>query len=745
MAAKEKKEKKQKPVKMVSAKKLPGLFKKAYTEKDLEKKLLKKLYVEADKKLVESLFTEKVVKGKKEKLCVDKTKEFSQKDVKHLKAVAKQIKKNKGRIKLVPLIAVCGFVAALVVVIGIFKNPVTKMVIKSGCEAVFGAKTTVKSVDVKLLGISIDVRGLSIGNKNSEDGMKNLFDANIKLNVSLSDALRGKFVSEVISVTDMEFGRERTAKEGSCLLPAKEKAIKKEAEKDSQFMDSVKEKSANAIADVKAQIEALLGGSTPEEMWANIQSQLKSKEAAENLKTEAQEVAEKWKNKPAEMKAQAADLSERVNSYKNLNVKGMAPTEIAAKIKEIQDDLKAVESLSNSTKSIEKDFNADKAKIEAATKNLKSAVESDKALAEHMVDTVKNAGSILTSALDTIGYDMLGKYYPYAKMGLNYALQMKNNSTAASSEKKAEKPKKSATKVKGKTGRMKGTTFWYTAEKPSMWVKLVEASGPNFAGKIKNISSNQDLSGAPISGNADFTAKGIAHAANLVLDARSASKDPLVQMGYNGKGFMANIDGSKIAASSGIPSIAGTTNLTLKGTADADGITASGSVFLNPVTLTSDGFNNEKIDKYYKQALDSVKTLDIGYKVGFTESKGVDLALTGNYTDVFSKALSSVAAGVGADVKAQLQTKIAETTSGYSETAMAKVTEVTGISSDILAQVKSVDDMKKVLNDRLNELIKQQADAAKGKAASAVTNAVSNSKAGETASKAASGLLKFKK
>ena len=63
-----------------------------------------------------------------------------------------------------------------------------------------------------------------------------------------------------------------------------------------------------------------------------------------------------------------------------------------------------------------------------------------------MVDTVKNAGSILTSALDTVGYDMLGKYYPYLKQGIDYALKMKNNSSsAAKNEKKA---KKSSSSVK---------------------------------------------------------------------------------------------------------------------------------------------------------------------------------------------------------------------------------------------------------------------------------------------------------
>lgn len=307
-AKKEKKPKKEKVVKKLPAKKLPSLFKKAYTEKAIEKKLLKKLYVAADKESVKNLFTEKIQKGKTEKLKTDLTKEYTKSEIKHFKEIAKSIKKNKGRVKLVPLAAVVVFIAALVIVIGFFKNPVAKKVIVSSCEGIFGAKTSIKSVNVKLLGITIDIKGLSIGNKNSENGMKNLFDADISLDVDLASALRGKFVSDEISVTNMEFGRERTEKEGSCLLPAKAKKIEKEASKDSAFMDSVKAKSQNAIADVRAQVETLLGGSTPDEIWQNLQSQIKTKDAAEQLKTETQALVEKWKAKPEELKLPQTNL-----------------------------------------------------------------------------------------------------------------------------------------------------------------------------------------------------------------------------------------------------------------------------------------------------------------------------------------------------------------------------------------------------------------------------------------------------
>lgn len=722
--AKTKKTKKQKPVKKLSAKKLPALFKKAYTEKELEKKLLKKLYVESDKKLVNSLFSEKIQKGKKEKLRADLSLEYTKAEIKHFKEIAKSIKRNKGRVRIVPLAAVAGFAALIVAAAGIFKNPVAKKIIVASCEGVFGAKTSVSSVDVKLLGIAIDIKGLSIGNRNSDSGMKNLFDADIKLNVDLASALRGKFVSDVVSVTNIEFGRERTASEGSCLLPAKAKKIEKKASENSAFMKSVKSKSENAVSDVKSQIESILGGSNPDEIWKNLESQLKTKAAAEQLKSDSQSLVEKWKKKPDEIKNSAKNLSEKVKTFQSLNISKMTPVEAAEKVKEIQSALSEIDALSKTASSLKSDIEADKKALENATKNLNDAIASDKALAENVVDTVKNSGAILTSALDTIGYDMLGKYYPYLRQGIDYALKMKNNSSSDS--KNGKKSKKSSSAVKGKTGRMAGTTFWYGSEKPAVWVKLVEASGENFKGNFKNISSNQDLIGKPLTGNAGFNAKGISHDAELMVDTRFGTQNSLITLGYSGSGFKANIDGAKIAAKSGIPSISGNTKLTLKGNADVDGFSASGEARLNPATLSSDGFGNEKIDKYYQQALGSVKNLALGYKVSFSEDAGVDLALSGNYTDAFSQALSSVAKSVGSDVKIEIQEKITEKTSGYSKDALSKVSEFTGISSDLNAEISRIDDMKKVLNSKLSELVEKQKETVKNKAAEKAAGATAS-------------------
>ena len=111
-------------------KKIPSIFSKKYTAKKLEKKIYKKLYVPEDKKYVKSLFTEVEKKGKKQipifAISQEKQAQLAKKEMKHLKLLAKQIKKQKGRINFIPLIVTLAFIAAIPICFTKFKNVLIK-------------------------------------------------------------------------------------------------------------------------------------------------------------------------------------------------------------------------------------------------------------------------------------------------------------------------------------------------------------------------------------------------------------------------------------------------------------------------------------------------------------------------------------------------------------------------------------------------------------------------------------------
>ena len=230
-------EEKVKMQKMLPAQKLPKLFKKTYTEKALEKKILKKIYIDEDRELVKSIFTERITQDKKgrvlktPKVAVSLQKEYPYGDVKSLKLIAKAVKNNRGRFRAVPFAVVVGVCALIVLVVSIFINPIAKRGLKYALESTFGAKTDVGYVNVKLLGINVTVGSLAVGDKDSAeyDYKKNLFELE-KLTVSfnLTQALRGKFIAENLDVTGIQFGTDRAT---SCYLPAAEKKAAQRPEK----------------------------------------------------------------------------------------------------------------------------------------------------------------------------------------------------------------------------------------------------------------------------------------------------------------------------------------------------------------------------------------------------------------------------------------------------------------------------------------------------------------------------------
>ena len=156
-ASSAKTEKKQKSEKKLTAKKLPSLLKKSYTEKKFNKKILSKLYVPQDKEFVSSLF--KKVSGKKGE-CLFKIPEdttFTKQQVKKLAVIAKEIKANKSRIKFVPLLATVAFIVLIAITVTVFKNPVVKWGIKNSMEGIFGARCDIEKVNVEFFNNSLCV------------------------------------------------------------------------------------------------------------------------------------------------------------------------------------------------------------------------------------------------------------------------------------------------------------------------------------------------------------------------------------------------------------------------------------------------------------------------------------------------------------------------------------------------------------------------------------------------------------
>lgn len=722
---KEKKAKKpKKEAKKYPAKKMPGMFKKSYTEKKLESKILKCLYVPADKKEVKALFEKGANPKKPELFAMSMDREFTKADLKHFKSLKKQIKAQKSIFSFIPFAAVASVIVGVGIIVSIFKNPVTKRVLIAVCESVAEAKTEIRSVNLEIFGTSLTVNGLAIGNKDEE--YKNLFEAEkVELSFSLSQALRGRFDCKNIEFSGMQFNTDRKT---SCRLmtqTVKDK-IEEKVNYDSPFMTSVRDRSESATASLKSQAGAMLGGSSPDEIVKNLESQLKTPAAVKEAKEQSSAMVEKWKGKPAEVKKQVEDFTSSVKKLQNINPSSLKDVaELKSALESLNSAIENSKTVKKSVSSLSDEVNADGKKVTALGENVTKSAAADKKFVQDKVgsavDTVKNAKSLLSDALEAVAVNSLGKYYPYAKKGLSYVESMKSSSSSAPKEKPAKKEKKAKN-----TGRKRlvGTTFWYGTTKPSVLIERIFASGTGFEAKITDVSNDMDLLGRPTKGEGAFTMGKTSHNVNLVLDTRKDTKAKLLTASYRGKGFDANIDGSKIASSSGIPSIDGTASLTVNGTFDYDGFSASGNIDLNPVKLTSDGIGGEQASKYYNKALAAVTRLKADYTAGYTEAEGVKFALKGNFGDQFGNALKAAVAEVGDGAKKEALAKLNEKINGSSSEALSKVKEFAGIQGDINAQNANLASVQKILDSKKAQVEKEIKNRAGEAAASALKDKV---------------------
>jgi hypothetical protein len=197
------------------------MLKKSYNQKKLDK-ILKKIYIPEDRQLLKSMFSEKYQKGKKELLRVPRETQYTKAQLKELKVLVKNIKKNKGRFKAAPFIAVSSAVAAIVVAVTVFKNPVAKMAIRSSMQGIFGAKCDIGSVNVEILGMQLTVRNLA--QASSSNPMKNIFQFDkLDLDFNLTQLLRAKFNAQNVEITGLAINTERKT---SGALPVKAKKRK---------------------------------------------------------------------------------------------------------------------------------------------------------------------------------------------------------------------------------------------------------------------------------------------------------------------------------------------------------------------------------------------------------------------------------------------------------------------------------------------------------------------------------------
>ena len=713
--------KSKKPEKTVSAKKLPGIFKKTYKEKAYSKNLLKKFYIEADKKFVEKLYSPSQDKKGRNIMVCNKSAEITKADLKRYKLIAKQIKMQKGGIKLVPLIAVAVLVAVLSAGVSLFKNIIIEKAITSAMQGIFGAKTDIAKVDFQFFNASLEINGLEQANKDSP--MKNLFQIDsIKTSFNLTDLLRGKFHAENLSVEGVAIDTERK-KSGE--LPIKPAKTKEEKQTESALSAKKQELSEEASAKLKEMFDSY----NPEKMLENLQNELKSPAVASQISTDVQQKVEKWSSLPAELQEKVNAFSKNVNDIANTDFSKINDVaKLKSTLEKINSTAKSGEELKKLIEKSNSDLFSDSKAIADYSNKIQTAIKSDYALVDSKISEMKSVLSpaglneIMTNAVQSVLYQMCGKYYPYVSKGLNAALSAQKSSSEKETEKSAEKTEKTVmTRHPGRTVFFKQDTV------PTLFIENVTASGYEyktdnllFKGNAKNIANNQNMTGKPTDISADFKIAGNPNNASVKIDARTNTNSPLVTASYTGSGIPVNADAQVFAFTS-------KSTIKAKMTADTNGkVSLNGVLDMNISEMTGMQFDVEKISELYNTALSNISRLTVDFSIGINEDKTMTISLNNldslasQLTTPVVKTLTAELNSIAADARSSAAKLLSEKTGVATE----KIEQFTNIKNSVKSSKESVNNLQKKLEQKKKQINDQITNSTKAAAGDAAGNLI---------------------
>ncbi len=717
-------------------KKIPSLFRKKYTAKKLEKKIYKKLYVPEDKKYVKGLFTEVEKKGAKQisifAIPPEKAEQLAKKDMKRLKALAKQIKSQKGRVNWVPLIVTLAFVAAIPVCFITFKNVIIKKAITVVCENIFEAKCDIEKVDFKLLDSSLKVRKIEIANKN--DYMKNLVDiGSITIDFDLNQLLRKRFVADELSVLDVNSGTER--KTSGELPPKKVKNIQKgkaKAEKkasESGIGKLIAEKKATAASSLESNITGLFNQLNPETLMQNFAAQLQTPAVSKQVQEQVPQIVAKWQAKPAEVQKTVDDLQKSVNDIVNFDYNSVQsnPLKIKEFIESLDATYKNIDKVKNDANGVLKSFNADIAEADGLRKTVQNAVTHDMNFANSEINKIKSLNisdgtKLISGMFENVACDVLGKYYPYATKGVNYLLDLKAKQGGKPKEEKAQKEKKEKYTVK----RAPGRDIFYRQDKvPTLWIKKMAGSGPNFFAQATDIASNQDIINKPAKIDFNMDLMGLKHTAKLVVDFRTDTKEPLIRADYGLKNIPLLIPAEKFGEYPGVPSFDAkcAVDAVLK-IFDDEGFELTGKGLLTDLKIATVPFEPEYASKIYSNVMGRINTVRANITSGFTMSGGLKMLLDSD-ADVqvlnsLKKEMEAQLADIKENLKAELTKKINEASGG----ALGQFGSLDEIKNKLTGSVNTANGYEKQLSQKRAEAEKKM----KGKADEATKKATEDAK-----------------
>ncbi|HHU36683.1 MAG TPA: TIGR03545 family protein [Treponema sp.] len=706
--------------KKIKKHKLPSLFKKKYTSKKYNKKILKRIYIPSDKELIESLSIVTINKKGKTLYHFDNEKITDAKTAKKLKKISKDIKKQKGRFKPIGILVAFACIAALVFGIFLFRNVLARKIMTGAFEGMFGAKCDIGTVDFNLLDSRFVIDNLYQASKS--EPMKNLFEVgHFEVYFNLLELTRGKIVSETIEITGITWGTERKF---SGKLPPKKVKKKPEPKKPNPVVLALTkevEKVKSGIS-VESGISAIQDQLDPTAFIKREKDALVSPLIVEEIINTVPDMVKSWEKTSNEVETQAKDILATTKNIKNINPRNIKTIEEARAILiELDSAKKTIESTVSLTRDISSKIDIDINTVTQLSNKARTALDSDSKRLSGLVNQIKSfdldAGKgIVSDVLKTFVVTTLGEYYPYLDQGIAMLKEMQTT---------PKKQKKPTLKLKASAvERLKGRTFVYGVDSlPRIVFRNIELSatdnrlGLTGSGVVHNLTDDADKLNKPVTIVLKTSHGAMEESATAAIDLRSGAAT-VFDSELSAKGYPISIPSGNIT---GVPDLRGI--LSANGNASVSSnntVSIASAMMINSAQLTVKPFKPAFIHTTYQNVLQSVDEIDFTVSIDVSSSGKFDISITTGLDtvlyDALQKEINRNIEVIKKQIEVEVKRYITEMTNKYSteiEQFTAVYEKIKKAEDEIRQYEKTIEAKKAEIEKRIRNIPNEITDKAK--------------------------------
>lgn len=653
----------------------PRLFRKSYTEKKFEKKILRRIYIPTDREFLRSLF----VKDEAGKWAISQN--VPRESQKKLKVLAKAIKKNKGLVTTWKAALVLIPMALILLFNFIFKNRLIETGAERALESLFEAQSDIRGMQFSLLKGSLSFESLTIADK--DDPLANLIDTGAGLvEIDMTSLAFKRFHIDEISLREVRWN---TARDSDGSLPDKT------VETDGAAASGSEDRGSSALS-------GLVGDFDYMSLLESRKDDLKSLQMLNAANEEIGGLTEKWSDRLDEKESEINSLRNDVSSLQSIDTEKLTdPSEIQSLITQIGTMKSKVETLGGDIRQLNGDFNRDKDAVLSAGSNLTSALDAD-------MDFLGDSLDFSSGGFQSLASDMAEEfirsrwngYYEAGLRGWNIYKKLKSDDKEQEVEEK-----------KGLSRSLGYNVPFPSPRAPRFYLDRLFVNGSDddsflYDFKLGSLSNEPDKVDRPVSLELLLSDGGVSVKGNGFLDLREKGSE-LFSLDVSGSGIPVDLPG-------GIPALSVNS---LKSRAQIAGeiksSDRSGMVeSLMQIALEDIKIGQDEKGGFLKDAVGTIFESNNSLELtGFLEMSDQGLESVRVETD-FDEILSNSVGAYLSDLEnkalAELESRLMDYLSpALSENeVLARGLDQLGIQS--VSQVSSVDGMESILNGKRKEL-----------------------------------------